>query len=160
MANVTEKDIIDHLKEKIKFHEKEVKRIESLLTAFTSNSDQQKVRKAKVEAVSEAIAPMPAKSKKGKDKTDKTPKSGKQAKGLTVPDAYNDKLTLNEKIAFALKEIGSGFNEDIASAMAQYQPQSDEKKIGKQISGVLSVLKTKGMLKTTKEGRKDKYALA
>lgn len=160
MANVTEKDIIDHLKEKIKFHEKEVKRIESLLTAFTSNSDQQKVRKAKVEAVGEATTPLPETQKKGKIKYEKNLKAGKPAKALVAPEAYNDKLTLNEKIAFALKEIGTGFNEDIAKAMAQYQPQSDEKKIGKQISGVLSVLKTKGMLKTTKEGRKDKYSLA
>ena len=160
MANVTEKDIIDHLKEKIKFHEKEVKRIENLLIAFTGNPDQQKGKKVKAEAVSEAAAPMPATSKKGKVKPEKTSKAGRPSKGLVAPEAYDDKLTLNEKIAFALKEIGSGFNEDIAKAMAQYQPQSDEKKISKQISGVLSVLKTKGQLKTTKEGRKDKYSLA
>jgi hypothetical protein len=159
MATVTEKDIIDHLREKIKFHQNEAKRIESLLSAFTSNSDQQKVRKKKIEAVGEAIEPLPDKATKGKVKKEKAPKAPKSAKKLQSPPEYNDSLSISEKIAFALKEIGSGFNDDIAAAMAQYEPQSDAKKISKQISGVLSTLKTKGMLSVSREGRKDKYTL-
>lgn len=158
MANVTERDIIDHLKEKIRFHEKEVKRIESLMSAFMGNSGSGKGTKVKSEAVSEAMAPLAGKNEK-KAATAKASKTKTTGKPLTVPEAYNDMLTLNEKIAFTLKELGTGFNEDIAKAIAE-KSGADEKKISKQISGVLSALKTSGKLKTTKEGRRDKYTLS
>ena len=156
MANVTEKDIIDHLREKIKYHEKEVKRIESLMSAFMGTSGSAKGTKVKAEAISEAKEPLP-----GKKEKQAAPVKGSKTKGnskpLSVPEAYSDSLTLNEKIAFALKELGSGFNEEIAKVIAD-QSGADEKKISKQISGVLSALKTTGKLKTSKEGRRDKYS--
>jgi hypothetical protein len=163
MANITEKDIIDHLKEKIKFHENEAKRIEGLLSAFTSDTSTQRGRRAKVEAVNEAIEgeeqqAAPTRKKRNAAGTKKAPAT--PAKALEVPEKYTDNLTINARIAFALNEIGSGFNEDIAAAMAQYEPKSDAQKISKQISGVLSTLKGKGQLKAVKEGRKDRFSLA
>lgn len=270
MATVTEKDIIGHLKEKIKFHQQEVKKIENVLTAFTGNpvvkddqagaSSQKAPRgtqsKANTPAVAsrkknagtqmknkvaanapvsepkaDAIAPIAAKkadskpvtgkgnAKVGKNKAavpqhaepsapvvsqDTTAATGlktksaasasknkgaqkkspvtstapqaaqkpkaaakpvasapvKGTKSLEIPASYSDKMTINSKIAFALNEIGEGYNEDIANAMAQYEPQSDAKKLSKQISGILSTLKNKGFLTATRDGRKDKYALA
>lgn len=157
MANITEKDIIDHLKEKIRFHQHEAKRIEGLLSAFTGDTSTQRGRRAKVEAVNEAIDGDEQQTATTRKKRNT---SGTPAKALEVPEKYTDDLTINARIAFALNEIGSGFNEDIAAAMAQYEPKSDAQKISKQISGVLSTLKSKGQLKTVKEGRKDKYSLA
>ncbi len=161
MANVTERDIIEHLKEKVKYHQNEAKRIENLLTAFTGNSSSQAARKAKIQAVDEALEPAEGKPvRAGRTKKAAATKNAAPAKALEVPEKYTDNLTINGKIAFALKEIGSGFNEDVANAMAQYEPKLDAKKISKQISGVLSTLKSKGQLKTEKVGRRDKFSLA
>lgn len=259
MATVTEKDIISHLKEKIKFHLQEVKKIENVLSAFTGNpivkDDQAGIQTNKLQrnGQSKANVALPKKRNRGNKSTNKpaevlemvvsTPvtkknkpvaasvpaqvKGGKTAKpksatfntqapqqekvvekkprpktastlvsknkskqgpvanakpdkgvqkskaetkpetaapspakkSLEIPAEYSDKMTINAKIAFALNEIGEGYNEDIANAMAQYEPQSDAKRLGKQISGILSTLKNKGFLTATREGRKDKYAL-
>lgn len=163
MANVTEKDIVNHFKEKIKFHQNEAKRIENLLSAFNSDTSSQRGRKTKSDAVDEALSPaeeQPAAfSKKKKANSAKKATPAVAAKSLDIPEKYTDKLTINGKIAFALNEIGSGFNEDIAAAMAQYEPKSDVQKLSKQISGVLSTLKTKGQLNAEKVGRKDKFSL-
>jgi len=162
MANVTEKDIINHLREKIKYHQNEAKRIEGLLGAFSSDTSNPRGRKAKIDAAEEALTttteeqPAPEKKKRGPAKKP----ANAAVKPLEVPEKYTDGLTINGRIAFALKEIGSGFNEEIAEAMAQYEPKSDAKKISKQISGVLSTLKSKGQLKAEKVGRKDKFSLA
>jgi hypothetical protein len=162
MANVTEKDIINHLREKIRFHQNEAKRIEGLLGAFTNESSSTaRGRKAKSDAEDEALIStdeQPATEKKKRGPAKKL--AGTPPKPLEVPEKYTDDLTINSKIAFALKEIGSGFNEQIAEAMAQYEPKSDAKKISKQISGVLSTLKSKGQLKVEKVGRKDRFSLA
>lgn len=269
MATVTEKDIISHLREKIKFHQQEVKKIESVLTAFTGNpivrDDQASApsQKAQRGAASKANTPaaVPTKRNTGRaknkgaatapvsepkaavsvpvaakknaskpvtgkgstnlnknravvsanatpsapvlpqdtsaEKSSKTkaaaasaqknkgsekkspvnataPKAAPKQKDaakpaasapvqakktLEIPSSYSDKMTINSKIAFALNEIGEGYNEDIANAMAQYEPQSDAKKLSKQISGILSTLKNKGFLTATRDGRKDKYTL-
>lgn len=161
MANITEKDIINHLKEKIKYHQNEAKRIEGLLSAFSSDTSTQRGRKAKIEAVDEVLTTDQEEDAAPKrKKAASVRKSNTAAKPLDIPEKYTDDLTINSKIAFALNEIGSGFNEDIADAMAQYEPKSDAPKIRKQISGVLSTLKSKGQLKTEKVGRKDRFSLA
>jgi hypothetical protein len=168
MANITDKDIIQHLKEKIKFHENEAqlhqdeaKRLESLLTAFTHDYTSARGRKGKFEVVNETLE---TQSEQENGKPSQAPKktskpTAKDNPPLSVPEKYTDDLPINAKIAFALREIGSGFNEDIANAMAQYEPKSDAQKISKQISGVLSTLKSKGQLSVEKVGRKDKYSL-
>ncbi|MBS7564460.1 PqqD family protein [Mucilaginibacter sp. Bleaf8] len=164
MANVTEQDIIDHLEEKIKFHQKEAKRLENLLSAFVSDGSTPRVRKAKLEAVDEAIDPLPVKqtkpvARKGKAAEQAAPEA-QTASTLEIPAKYTDNLSPEAKIAFALNEIGgSGFVEDIANAMAQYEPKSDAKKISRQIAGTLTDLKEQGLIKAEKSGRKEQYSL-
>lgn len=161
MANVTEKDIINYLKEKIKFHQSESKKIETLLNAFTGNSTPQKQKQAKQEAVAEVLeAPIENKIAK-KNKTAKKAQPSKTVKALAVPAEYKSDLSWNSKIAFAINALGEGvFNEDIASKIAELEPGLDATKITKQISGLLSVLKAKGSLKAERTGKKDKYSLA
>ncbi|QJD95380.1 hypothetical protein HH214_05585 [Mucilaginibacter robiniae] len=160
MATVTEKDIIHHLKEKIKFHQNEAKRIENLLSAFTNDYHTSRSRKAKSEADDEEIDSAPEEFVKSSRKAnDASGVATASVKPLEIPEKYTDDLPIIAKIAFALNEIGSGFNEDIANTMAQYEPKSDAKKISKQISGILSTLKSKGQLNTEKVGRKDKLSL-
>jgi hypothetical protein len=163
MANVTEKEIISYLKEKIKSIQAEAKKYEDLLNAFSGTSAPSKSAKQTkdniLDAVIEDAEETSAKSTKKKDA--KPAKGGKAApKPLDVPAEYTQDLSLAGKIAFALNEIGEGFGQDIAAAMAQYEPQSDAEKLFKQIASVLSNLKAKGSLTTVKEGRRDKYSLA
>ncbi|MGV8879474.1 MAG: hypothetical protein ACOH2A_10625 [Sphingobacteriaceae bacterium] len=158
MANVTEKDIINHLKEKIKFHQSESKKIETLLNAFTGNSPQ-KQKQAKQEAVTEVLEAPVNNNIARKNKTVK--KTVKTAKVLAIPAVYKSDLSWNSKIAFAINALGEGvFNEDIASKIAELEPGLDAAKVTKQISGLLSVLKAKGSLKAERTGKKDKYSLA
>jgi len=78
---------------------------------------------------------------------------------LVVAESYNSSLTVSEKIAYALAEIGDGKSkEDIAIVIADYD-KADVDKVVKQIGGVLSSLKSKGLVTTRKNGRKDLYSL-
>jgi hypothetical protein len=165
MANITEKDIIVYLKEKIKSIQAEAKKYEDMLNAFNGASATTKPAKQSkdnlMEAVLEQAEEVSVKSpkKKAEPKASKAPKT--TTKTLEVPAEYTPELGLSSKIAFAINEIGgAGFGQDIANAMAQYEPQSDADKIFKQIASVLSNLKAKGALTTVKDGRKDKYSLA
>lgn len=165
MANITEKDIIVYLKEKIKSIQAEAKKYEDMLNAFNGSSAVSKPAKQGkdnlMEAVLEQAEEVSVKTSKKKTEP-KVPKVSKTTtKTLEVPAEYTSELGLSSKIAFAINEIGgAGFGQDIANAMAQYEPQSDADKIFKQIASVLSNLKAKGALTTVKEGRKDKYSLA
>ncbi len=145
MATITEKDIIAHLKNKIKFHQQEAKRIEHVLSAFSSDTATAKVkREASVEA----------------DDTDALKgKPSKATMPLAIPAEYQPKLTLNGKIAFALNQITSGTGEDIAAKLVELQPQLDKAKVTQQFSGVLSTLKKQGQLNAVKDGRKDRFSL-
>lgn len=161
MANVTEKEIIAYLKDKIKTIQSEAKKYEDLLNAFSSAAPSKSAKQTKdslLDAVMEQAEDTSAKPAKKKEvKPAKTPKA---PKALEVPKEYTPDLSLGGKIAFALNEIGEGFGQDIANAMAQYEPQTDGDKLFKQIASVLSNLKAKGVLTTVKEGRRDKYSLA
>lgn len=166
MANVTEKEIIIYLKDKIKTIQAEAKKYEDLLSAFTETSTPTKSAKQTKDnllesVLDEAEGDHPAKTVK--KKTDLKPAKNNKTtavKVLEVPEQYTKELSLSSKIAFALNEIGEGFGQDIAATMAQYEPQTDAEKLFKQIASVLSNLKVKGSLVTVKEGRKDKYMLA
>ncbi|MVN21801.1 hypothetical protein [Mucilaginibacter arboris] len=165
MANVTEKEIISYLKEKIKTIQAEAKKYEDLLNAFSGSAAPSKSAKQTKDNILDAVIEEAedTSAKGSKKKADAKPaKGGKAAahKALEVPAEYTPDLGLSGKIAFALNEIGEGFGQDIANAMAQYEPQSDPDKLFKQIASVLSNLKAKGALTTVKEGRRDKYTLA
>jgi hypothetical protein len=163
MANVTEKEIIAYLKDKIKTIQAEAKKYEDLLNAFngsaTSSKSAKQTKDNLLGAVIEEAEDAPAKAPKKKAEG-KPAKAGKAPKALEVPKEYTSDLGLSGKIAFALNEIGDGFGQDIANAMAQYEPQSDGDKLFKQIASVLSNMKAKGLLTTVKEGRRDKYSLS
>ncbi|WP_299290573.1 hypothetical protein [uncultured Mucilaginibacter sp.] len=162
MANVTEKEIVAYLKDKIKTIQSEAKKYEDLLNAFSSASPSKSAKQSKdniLDAVMEQAEDKETAAKPAKKKEAKPAKTPKAPKALEVPKEYTQDLSLGGKIAFALNEIGEGFGQDIANAMAQYEPQSDGDKLFKQIASVLSNLKSRGLLTATKEGRRDKYSL-
>lgn len=154
MATVTEKDIIAHLKERIDFHQREAKRIEGLLSAFSSGAPSAKTKKeTSVEAGDTTVV-------KGEVKKAKMTKAAKAVKPLQVPPEYQPTLTMSGKIAYALSQITSGYGEQIAAKIVELQPELDKAKVAQQLSGVLSTLKKNGQLTAVKEGRKDSFSLA
>jgi len=92
-------------------------------------------------------------------KLEKPKTISKQHPLLVVPAEYHSGLTINEKIAFILEESGKELSkEEIAEVMAIYD-DTDGAKIARQIGGVLSSLKSKGLLSASKDGRKDLFTL-
>ena len=153
MVTITEKDIIAHLRNKIKFHQQEVKRIEHVLSAFSSDTATAKVKR---EASVEANDTDALKAKATKAKANKPVKT---VKPLQVPIEYQPTLILNGKIAYALSQITAGTGEEIAAKLVELQPELDKAKVTQQLSGVLATLKKNGQLSAVKEGRKDRFSL-
>lgn len=154
MPDITEQDIIDHLEDKIQFHYSEAKRIENILLAFKTGGEYEERRPGASEKIKlksrgthdfRAIGIQDTKIKK--------------RKAVEIPEAFSSGLKLNSKVIFALNIIKSGFVEDIANKIAELQPELDAIKVKTQISGVLSSLKTKGVLEAKKIGRKDRFTI-
>jgi hypothetical protein len=149
MAKVTEQDIIDHLREKIRYHKQECERIENLLEVFTTDMNgpfKKNVPKANPATTERKIKSDPA-------------SVTMSVKKLTIPESYSKDLKLPAKIAFALNKLGDAFNEDIAILFSRHEKDLDVKKTSQLISGVLSMLKKKGVLNAEKIGKKYKYSL-
>lgn len=169
MPNITEKDIVEYLKQQVAFHQQEAKRFETLLNGFTAVAPVSAKGKG-----DNSTAPQPPKASEVKIPAPKSPANtpkeevnpdeqtgiAEPVMPLDIPAKYSDDLPVNQKIAFALREIGSGFSEDIANAMAQYEPKSDAKKLSRQIIAPLAELRDAGQIKIEKVGRKDKFSLA
>lgn len=157
MAKVTEKDIVEYLNERIAFHRQEAKRLEELLNGIIH------VPAAAVDGNAEEDTSVSAAPKYSSEKPAQRKKTQsikpESAENFDIPDKYTDDLSINSKILFALKEIGSGFKEDVANTMAQYEPRSDEGKIIRQIDGPLSNLKAQGKIDVEKIGRKYRFKL-
>lgn len=66
---------------------------------------------------------------------------------------------MNRKIAYVLNVIKSGFKEEIAAQIVLLQPNADKEQIIRQLSTVLSKLKSQNLLIACKEGRKYRYSL-
>jgi hypothetical protein len=169
MPNITEKDIVEYLKQQVAFHQQEAKRFETLLNGFTTaapaplkprNENTASPQPSKAGETKAQSAPKNTDAEKEKANTEDNTNVTEPAKPIDIPAKYSDDLAVELKIGFALREIGSGFIEDIANTMAQYEPKSDAKKITRQITAPLADLKEAGQIKIEKVGRKDKFSLA
>jgi len=169
MPNITEKDIVEYLKQQVAFHQQEAKRFETLLNGFTTaapaplkpkNENIASAQPSKVGETKAQPAPKNTDAEKEKTNTEDNNDATEPVKPIDIPAKYSDDLAVELKIGFALREIGSGFIEDIANTMAQYEPKTDAKKISRQITAPLADLKEAGQIKIEKFGRKDKYSLA
>lgn len=95
----------------------------------------------------------------GKIDNKKSVKKQTQHPFLIVAEQYHSKLTIAEKIAFVLNEIGDDkTKEEIAEVIAEKDGVELDKTV-KAISGILSTLKGKGLLSTIPFGKKHKYTL-
>ena len=95
----------------------------------------------------------------GKIDNKKTSRKVEQHPLLIIADEYHSKLTVAEKIAYILNEIGDDkTKEELAEVIAE-KDGTDVNKTTKAISGILSTLKSKGLVSTTPFGKKHKYTL-
>jgi hypothetical protein len=156
VAKVTEKDIVEYLNEKISFHRQEAQRLEGVLGAFTQIPATVQSNNDKDAAPPNLSAAKPAR----RNRTQSLTPDNTNTEDFDIPDKYSENLNIHAKIAFALKEIGSGLKEDIANTMAQYEPRSDADKIIRQISTPLANLKAQGKIDVEKIGRKNRFKLA
>jgi len=143
MAKVTDKDVINYIHEKIRYHQQEYLRFEGLLNAFTKQS---------FELTSD-------KSEDIRKSFDQRNKAQTPVGKLVVPESYSQHLKIAEKIAYALNELGEAYNEDIAKLIVEKEEAGDVKKVSQLISGVLSTLRSNGWLVAVKVGRKHKFSL-
>ncbi|MDN5286006.1 MAG: hypothetical protein JWR38_2280 [Mucilaginibacter sp.] len=153
MTNITDKDIINHLEDKIKFHYSEAKRIENILLAFTSGGDLQEDQPTGRERIK---LKQPGRRETG---SKGLPAQKKPRKPVEIPKVFSSGLKLNGKVIYALNQIQSGFAEDIANKISELQPELEPGKVKVQISGILSGLKSKGILEAQKVGRKDLFTI-
>ncbi|MFA6245553.1 MAG: hypothetical protein WC615_01345 [Mucilaginibacter sp.] len=153
MKIASDQDIIDQLKEKLRYHQQQYKRIEDTLAAFLTEQAHQDSISSDLPAyriTENAPDFRPAEPETG---------GGKAKKTLQVPVVYKNTMTFTKKIAFALKSLGEGFREEIAGVIVGQEPDLDATTIEKTISGVLSSLKIRGLIGARREGRRDKFFL-
>lgn len=74
-----------------------------------------------------------------------------------VPKTYEDAITWNGKILFALSKIQSGFVQDIVVELLKHSKDIDSETLFKKITGLASVLKKKKVLGAKSVGNKYKY---
>ena len=76
--------------------------------------------------------------------------------GLEIPKTFNDAVTWNSKILFALNKIGSGFVDDIVEELRKHTNESAEE-LKKKVTVQASSLKSKGQIGGKPIGIKIKY---
>jgi hypothetical protein len=172
MAKITENDIVDFLQQKIDSLKAELKKAEDVLEALkgsapaptkpaaavakvrslTADTGKGPSRKRKQRVASAAAGQAPAKKRAGRPKT-------AVSATLEAPEAYDSKLKMESKVAYALSKTGSAFKEEVTKMLNDLEPEADPKKLDKDVTVKLSSLYKKGRINAVREGRKYRYSL-
>jgi hypothetical protein len=75
----------------------------------------------------------------------------------SVPFQYNEKLTWNEKVLFALRNIKSGFTQDIANYIISLEPNLNKLTAIDRIIITASRLKNNGVIDSEKVSKRNMY---
>lgn len=105
--------------------------------------------KPKVAASSDAAEPAP-KAKRG-------PKA--KSVEVTVPGSYAEARTWNQKVIFAVSQLGKGSVEEIIDFLASQEPGKSADSLKSTVTFTASSLGRKKALKATRDGRKFIYSL-
>lgn len=82
------------------------------------------------------------------------------AKKKLIPvEKFHPQSKLDQKISYALTNVGQGFKEDILDVLHQKQPDLDVYKLEKVLAVRLSYLLKNGLIQGKKIGRRYEYAL-
>lgn len=76
---------------------------------------------------------------------------------IEVPKTFEDAITWNSKILFALSKIQSGFVQDITDELMKHSKDVNSETLFKKITGLASILKKKNVLGAKQIGNKYKY---
>ncbi|MFD0791990.1 hypothetical protein ACFQZX_00095 [Mucilaginibacter litoreus] len=150
MPNVTEKDIIDFLENKVVYHNREIQRIRDILSALSGSYIEN------TENANQSLENISAEMLRTEN--DRTVFRA-VVKPLIVPDNYRSQLPMSLKISYVLDKINAGMKDDIANYIVSLQPDLQLDRLTKHLSTVLSELKSKSLLSAVKEGRKYRYSL-
>lgn len=87
------------------------------------------------------------------------PKKGKVIKALVPQEEFSPSSKLDQKISYALTQIGSGYKDDILAVLNNAQPEADPYKVEKAVAVRLSYLLKNEFIDGVKYGRSYKYSL-
>jgi len=140
--HATEKQVIEYLKELRNSLLQEIKSIDKTIEGITANNG----------GASRL-------SYLGKATDDKYTAEKVLKKTLTPNDRFDPLSKLDQKISFALTNVGQGFKEDILDVLHQKQPDLDPHKLEKVLAVRLSYLLKNGFIDGRKIGRRFEYTL-
>jgi response regulator of citrate/malate metabolism len=138
MDFITEKEIINHIQERVNFHHREHLRFKQVLTAFIADSTEADSHQTPSARIADNLI---------------STSSSTSLSGNDLPQSLRSKAHL------ALTSIGKGFKEDVAAEMIRVEPEIAGPALLKRLSVALSALKISGKLRAVKVGRKDQYSL-
>jgi len=142
--SITEKQVVEFLKQRQQQLKEELKSIEITINAITQ---------------SKSINLTNDKIKSEVDEIEEPRRRKGTHKALTPQENFNINSKLDQKISYALTKIGSGYKDDILEVLNKAQPEIDPYKVEKAVAVRLSYLLKNDFIQATKHGRSYKYSL-
>ncbi|WP_134090691.1 soluble adenylyl cyclase-like protein [Olivibacter sp. XZL3] len=136
---VQENQVIDYLKEMRETLLQEIKSIDKTIEGITGNS---------VSDLTAIVTPS----------TNYAFESKASNKVLQPVEEFDPHSKLDNKISYALTNVGQGFKEDILDVLQQAQPDLDPYKLEKVVAVRLSYLLKNGFIEGRKIGRRFEYS--
>lgn len=146
--DLTEKEVLRFFNNKKQELQKELEKVEMAISALGGSNIA-----ATPPAVKEKVA---AKKTAAKREVARTPKAKKR---LEKRDNYNATDKLDDKIAYALTQVGKGNKQQILDVIKENEPDVDVKKLDRTLSVRFSYLIKHDMIKGQKTGRSYTYRL-
>lgn len=146
--DLTEKEVLRFFNNKKQELQKELEKVEVAISALGGSNIA-----ATPPAVKEKVA---AKKTTAKKEVARTPKAKKR---LEKRDSYNATDKLDDKIAYALTQVGKGNKQQILDVIKENEPDVDVKKLDRTLSVRFSYLIKHDMIKGQKTGRSYTYRL-
>lgn len=142
--NITEKQVVEFLKQRQQQLKEELKSIEITINAITQ---------------SKTPSLISDKVKSDSDHEDEPRRRKGTHRALVPQETFNINSKLDQKISYALTQLGSGYKDDILEVLNKAQPQVDPYKVEKAVAVRLSYLLKNEFIDATKHGRSYKYSL-
>lgn len=140
--NITEKQVVEFLRQRQQQLKDELRSIEITINTITQSK-------------SASLTSQPV-----GEQTEEAPKRKKDGKKVLIPqEKFNPNSKLDQKISYALTQIGAGFKDEILDVLNKAQPEVDPYKVEKAVAVRLSYLLKNDFIQATKYGRSYKYSL-
>ncbi|QNL49683.1 soluble adenylyl cyclase-like protein [Olivibacter sp. SDN3] len=141
--NITEKQVVSFLKQRQQQLLDELKSIEVTINAIAQTKSASSNDRFQMD-IDGSVSLKPKK---------------KNVKSLVPQESFNPNSKLDQKISYALTQIGTGYKDDILEVLNKAQPEADPYKVEKAVAVRLSYLLKNDFIQATKHGRSYKYSL-